>query len=104
MTKFQALFVLYLRHEQFCGCSWKALSAHYYNRYNFDNSLKEYKSRIKFRGITTGGNQIDGMMLEKEAHNILFKEEDIDAIGMTTDLYECDLTYVNANLKNNIII
>lgn len=34
MTKLQALFVLWLRNENFCGCSWRALAANYGNRYN----------------------------------------------------------------------
>ena len=83
MTKFQALFVLWLRHEKFCDCSWRALAGNYYARY-------EKCSMWKYDGYD--GNQLDGMQLDIDASKIL---------GINTDCYDCDLTKVNANLKRH---
>lgn len=103
MTKFQALYILYLRHSEMCGCSWRALAAHYYNRYNsITNELKQIDERIKYGTFTFGGNQIDGIELEKEAFKILSKDIDTSAIGMDYDLFDCDLHYINANVKNHL--
>lgn len=93
MTKFQALFVLWLRHEEFCGGSWRWIAQKYNNR---------YVDKIPFNtNPTTGGNQIDGINLEIEAFEVLLKDVDPIIVGMDYDLYECDLIYVNANLKNH---
>ena len=91
MTKFQALFVLWLRHESMCACSWRALSGNYNARYN-DGSIWKYK------GI--GGNQIDGIMLEEEAFKILFPER---LFMQPIDLYDCDLMQISKefNIKNH---
>ncbi len=97
MTKFQALFVLWLRHESFCGCSWRALAGNYHERYNLNNELIPFECRESYKGI--GANQIIGMRLEKEAFKILRSDR---LIKEPVDLYECDLTLINANLKNNI--
>ena len=102
LTKFQALYVLYLRHESFQSCSWRALAGNYYSRYTFENTLIPIEDRKSYEGV--GGNQIDGAMLEREAFKVLFKDIDPSVIGFGSDLFECDLTYIQANLKNNIII
>lgn len=69
MTRFQAISIYYLREK--CNCSWRALAAHFYNRYNYDwtNKLKE-EVQI-FNICLTGGNQIDGLMLHQESMKIL---------------------------------
>jgi len=46
MTKFQALFVYWLREK--CNCSWRALDAHFNNRYNEDGSNKKIEDKINF--------------------------------------------------------
>ena len=61
MTKFQALFVKYLRIK--CDGSWRWVAAKYEERYTL---------KIPFKlGMTSGGNQIVGMNLCNEAMNIL---------------------------------
>ena len=67
LTKLQILWILYLRHEKFCGCSWRSLAANFYNRYNKDNTFKSLEERERFDIMTFGGNQIDGMYLERLA-------------------------------------
>ena len=100
MTKFQALFVLYLRHEKFCGCSWRALAAHYGNRYNMiTGEFKSLHDRIVFDKLTYGGNQIDGIILEEEASKILKFPDDS---CWSSDLYECDLSRLDCNLKRHL--
>ncbi len=74
MKRFQALFVYYLRER--CECTWRALAAHYYNRYNADNEFLKFEERVEFDMCTYGGNQIDGMMLCREASDILGFEVD----------------------------
>lgn len=69
MTKFQALFIKYLRTR--CDCTWRAVAAHFYNRYSLDYKLKSFEERIDFNTMTWGGNQIDGMMLCDEAMELL---------------------------------
>ncbi len=69
MTRFQAIFIYYLREK--CDCSWRALAAHFYNRYNYDWTNK-LKSEIQtFDIYTIGGNQIEGMLLHKESMKLL---------------------------------
>ena len=100
MTKFQALFVLWLRHEKFYGCSWRALAWHYYNRYAITGKILDYNSRDhEDRVFTPGGNQITGIELEREAFKILIPDP---LFREPYDLYECDLTRINANVKNHI--
>ena len=61
MTKFQALFVAYLRLR--CEGSWRWVAAKYDERYS---------QKIPFiLKSTIGGNQIDGMQLCQSASNIL---------------------------------
>lgn len=69
MTKFQALFVKYLRDKR--NCTWRALAAHYYNRYDNSGALKPIDQRVIFDGCTYGGNQFDGIKLCEEASKIL---------------------------------
>lgn len=69
MTRFQAIFIYYLREK--CDCSWRALAAHFYNRYNYDWTNK-LKSEIQtFDICTIGGNQIEGMLLHEESMKLL---------------------------------
>lgn len=98
MTKFQALFVLWLRHEKFKSCSWRALSAHYKNRYNSEGKLKPFEHRVNFNGSTFGGDQIEGMKLEMEAFKILFPEP---LFMQPFDLFEADLTQMDAKLSRH---
>lgn len=101
MTKSQALFVLYLRNESMMGCSWRALAAHYQNRYDrWSEKLIPFEDREDFSFGTFGGNQIDGMELESSAYEILFDEQLLSFDG---DLFECDLTQIRKefNLKNH---
>ena len=103
MNKFQALYVLWLRHDKFQGCSWRALAGNYYARYTFENELIPIEDRNSYEGF--GGNQIDGMLLEQQAFSILFKNVDTSAVDIIdSDLFYCDLTLADANLKNNIKI
>ena len=69
MSKFQALYVYYLRER--CECTWRALAAHYYNRYTEEGKLISPKDRTEFEMFTVGGNQIDGMLLCRDASDIL---------------------------------
>lgn len=100
MTKLQALFILWLRHEKFNGCSWRALAAHYYNRYDiFTGELIPIEKRSTFTFMTFNGNQIYGMLLENEAFKILRQDP---LFIENPSLYQCDLTLINANIKNHI--
>ena len=97
MTKFQALYVLWLRHDTLQSCSWRALAGHFAARYGVLENTKRLSKRFVYDGF--GGNQIDGMMIEAEAFkllrpNSLFME--------SPDLFECDLTLIDANLKRHI--
>jgi len=64
MTRFQALYVAFLRLECKSNGSWRWVAARYYDRYD---------KKIPFLGydMTYGGNQIDGMYLCAEAGKIL---------------------------------
>ena len=66
MTKFQTLFILWLRHEKFCGSSWRVLARKYSERYNELPSGNPFYMK---------GNQIDGMDLEWEAAKMLIPPE-----------------------------
>ena len=90
MTKFQALFVLWLRHEKFGSCSLRALAGNYYARYN-EGTMWKYK------GI--GGNQLEGIKLEEEAFKVLRPNP---LFMEPYDLFECDLTLIDANLKRHL--
>lgn len=100
MTKFQALFVLFLRHDTLGSCSWRALAAHYCNRYELETGkVKPFEERIVFNGLTFDGNQITGMQLEEMVFRILRNNrQSTEAI----DLYEIDLNLIKANLKNHV--
>lgn len=91
MTKLQALFVLYLRHEKLCGGSWRWVSSKYYNRYQYN---LPFNPEMSF-----GGNQVDGIEIEKEAFKTLRGDEML--FMEPYDLYECDLTLLDCNLKNH---
>lgn len=69
MTKFQALFIKYLRIKN--NCTWRSVAANYYNRYNEDGTMKPYKERIIFEYFTIGGNQLTGRWLCDEAMKLL---------------------------------
>ena len=90
LSKFQALFVLWLRHENYCGCSWRALAGHFYARYGYNLTLKPFKSRESYEGF--GGNQIDGMELEEKAFRILVSEP---LFLEPVDLFEIDLNKID---------
>lgn len=69
MTKFQALYVAFLRCENKCFGSWRWVAAKYDER---------YKQKIPFNyNMIYGGNQIDGMKLCKKAETILQLENNI---------------------------
>lgn len=85
MTRSQAVFVKFLRVRM--GCSWRSVAAHYFNRYNFDGTLKDLNSRIVFHGFTNcmavGATQIDGVELCDQAADLLGEstlqwDEDMD--------------------------
>lgn len=71
LTRFQALFIAYLRLECKCDCSWRSVAAHFNNRYNKDGSCKLLKEREDYNVFTYGGNQLEGMILCDEASKIL---------------------------------
>lgn len=64
MTRYQALYVAFLRLECKCNGSWRWLASRYSERYN---------QKIPFLGLgwSCGGNQIDGMLLCEKASKIL---------------------------------
>lgn len=99
MTKFQALFVLWLRHNSFRDHSWRELAAHYYNRYKSDDTLLPFNERINFKETPIFGNQISGRELEYRAFWTLVKPDML--MRTPVDLYECDLHDIDANLKNH---
>lgn len=99
MTKFQALFVLWLRHNSFQDCSWRELSGHYYNRYKSDGTLLPFNERMNFKETPLSGNQLSGIELERKAFWTLVKGDML--MGTPIDLYECDLYDIDANLKNH---
>ena len=99
MTKFQALFVLWLRHNSLRDCSWRELAAHYYNRYKSDGTLLPFNERINFKETPLSGNQLSGRELEYRAFWALVKPGML--MGTPIDLYECDLHDIDANLKNH---
>lgn len=74
MGPFQALYVKLLREKY--ECTWRAVAAHYYNRYTYEGDLIQFKDRISFEFMTVGGNQIDGMLLCRDASDILGIEVD----------------------------
>ena len=81
MTRFQALFVFWIRNEKLQGCSWRATAANYYNRYDMSTgNLIPFKNRLIFKLFTFGGNQLDGIALCEEASKILFNEK-VDIYG-----------------------
>lgn len=92
MTKLQALFVLYWRHESLGDCSWRTLASLYYDRYG--NILGKTPVMI--------GNQLDGINLELTAIKVLFDFDKELNTAMDYSLYNCDLTYINANLKRHL--
>jgi len=61
MTKFQALFVVYLRIR--CEGSWRWVAAKYRQRY--------FENKPFTLNMTIGGNQIEGINLCRLASNIL---------------------------------
>ena len=69
MTRFQALFIYWLREK--CNCSWRAIDAHFNNRYNKDGTRKNITEEISFNIWTIGGNQLGGMILCQEASKLL---------------------------------
>lgn len=69
MTNFQALYVIHLIYIH--DCSWRALAAHYYNRYHLDGTVKFMNERNYFKLRAFDGNQIDGMYLEEQALKIM---------------------------------
>jgi len=89
MTKLQALFVLWLRNDNFQGCSWRVLARRYFDRYK------------EIPGIMPNmiGSQIDGMELEFEAWKVLRPEP---LIMESPDLFENDLTLIDANLSRHL--
>lgn len=94
MTRFQAKYVLWLRHERYNGCSWRALDGNYHERYTYSDTLIPIENRLKYDGW--GGNQICGMELEKEASKILYP----NLSGELIDLYDCDVSKLSVNIKN----
>ena len=99
MTKFQALFVLYLYHEDFKGYNSGKMAAHYYNRYNEDGTVKEMKDRIKDEDITYNQkNSKKGLQLVSEAFCILIPDEFTDYYGLD----DCFLFIVKADISNHL--
>lgn len=89
MTKLQALYVLWLRNDNFQGCSWRMLATRYFKRYG------EVLGKIP-RLI---GNQIDGMDLEYAAWKVLRPNS---LLMESPDLFENDLTLIDANLSRHL--
>ena len=99
MTKLQALLVLYLYHNDFKEYSYGLVSAHYYNRYNEDGTVKEMKDRIKDEDITSDQEKSKkGLELVSEAFCILIPDEFTDYF----ELNDCYLSIVKANLSNHL--
>lgn len=61
MTRFEALFIKYLRVR--CGGSWRWVSRKWNARYRENKPFK--------MEITCGGNQLDGMFLCNDAQELL---------------------------------
>lgn len=68
MTLFQARFIQWLTLHQ---CSLRATAGNYYARYNEDGTQKKNKEHYEM----FGGNQLDGILLRKEAIKILQKHK-----------------------------
>ena len=99
MTKLQALFVLYLCHENFKGYSYGRMAAYYYNRYNEDGTVKEMKDRIKDEDITSNQEKSKkGLQLVSEAFCILIPDEFTDYYGLD----DCFLFIVKADISNHL--
>ena len=99
MTKLQALFVLYLYHEDFKGYNSGKMAAHYYNRYNEDGTVKEMKDRIKDEDITSNQEKSKkGLQLVSEAFCILIPDEFTDYYGLD----DCPLHTIKSNLSNHL--
>ena len=99
MTKLQALFVLYLCHENFKGYSYGHMAAHYYNRYNEDGTVKEMKDRIKDEDITYNQEKSKkGLELISEAFCILIPDEFTDYYGLN----DCHLSLIKSDLSNHL--
>jgi hypothetical protein len=93
MTKFQALYVLYLRHQDLQDNSWRMLAFWFYYRYDRNFKLKSYQERFP-NDVT----QLEGIELERKAFEILRPDR---LFREPIDLYECDLTLIEANLKRH---
>lgn len=90
MTKLQALFVLYWRHEDLGDCSWRKLAENYINRYE------------KISGIYVKGKQIIGKELELQANKILVDKDNPKITPLDYCLGDCNLKFIKANLKRHI--
>ena len=89
MTKFQALYVLWLRHEKCQSYSWRMLVRKYYERYGIRGA--------KHSNIIS--SQLEGMVLEYNAWKILRPNP---SYGEPLNLFEIDLSLLDANLKRHI--
>ena len=91
MSKFQALFVLWLRHKNFQACSWRELASLYEER---------YRTMPNNRFFFMKGNQLDGIYLEEEAFKILVPDS---LFKEPIDLFEIDLSRIfpSFNLKRH---
>ena len=97
MTKFQALYILWLRHERFNDLSWRELDSTYHNRYSSTGKLLKFEKRLPVDKLPSG-NQLVGRDLEAEAFEILVSTN----FKNPYDLYECDLNIIDANIKNQL--
>ncbi|MCP4255010.1 MAG: hypothetical protein GY775_16710 [Candidatus Scalindua sp.] len=92
MTRFQALYVLWLRHESMGDCSYRTVASRYFKRYRY-----VYHKVVPM----IIGNQLDGMELELQAFKILVPDS---LFRESVDLYEINLGRIHPsfNIKRHL--
>jgi hypothetical protein len=80
LTKFQALYIKYLREK--CEGSWRWVAAKFEQRYT---------DKVPFKHESTfGGNQLDGMSLCSEAMSILNEQWEGEYVDMHLPKHTCE--------------
>lgn len=94
MTKFQAIFILWLRHPNFCDYSFELVQYHYYNRYNFDGTRKSIDEQNNKTSLSNNiAEKNKGIRLVSEAYNLLNRKQHV--------LNFIDLNNTSVDLSNH---
>lgn len=108
MTKFQAIFILWLKHQSFCNYSFELVQHHYYNRYNFDGTRKSINKQKNGVYVNKNINEkIIGINLVYDAYTLLSNKKqilslDIDLKDIYIDLSNHSENKILSFLKKEI--